>query len=211
MEATACSPPPSPPSPTPSLILRHWHIHAGGPERSVEITVPIFSKTQLGQDKPSRQITKIKLEFSYEELTKHKMATVCLRITEWRKLFHNSAIERTKPGTEQDLPWFTLPPVWQPGCLGHPCDPETQRESKGESRYPTPHPQHCGAVRPGEASNPPQLLLLLHTKLILSGAFDKHPPAGETSRLTAAVQRRGKLASSQLHGSPEPEKGEPRR
>lgn len=37
-------------------------------------------------------------------------------------------------------------PVWQPGCLGHPCDPETQRESKGESRYPTPHPspQHCG-------------------------------------------------------------------
>lgn len=71
---------------------------------------------------------------------------------------------------EKDLPWSTLPPVWQPGCLGHPCDPETQRESKGESRYPTPHPppQHCGAERPGEASNPPQLLLLLlHTKLIL--------------------------------------------
>lgn len=69
---------------------------------------------------------------------------------------------------EKDLPWSTLPPVWQPGCLGHPCDPETQRESKGESRYPTPHPQRCGAQRPGKASNPTQLLLLLlHTKLIL--------------------------------------------
>ena len=74
---------------------------------------------------------------------------------------------------KKDLPWITLPPVWQPGCLGHPCDPETQRESKGESRYPTPHPpQRCGAERPGEASNPPQLLLLLlllllHSILIL--------------------------------------------
>lgn len=62
----------------------------------------------------------------------------------------------------KDLPWSTLPPVWQIGCLGHPCDPETQRESKGESRYPTPHPLlHCGAERPAEASDPPQLLLLL--------------------------------------------------
>lgn len=65
------------------------------------------------------------------------------------------------------MPWSTLPPIWQPGCPGHPCDPETQRESKGESRYSTPHlPPHCGAERPGKASNPPQLLLLLHTKLI---------------------------------------------
>lgn len=62
---------------------------------------------------------------------------------------------------EKDLPWSTLPPVLQPGCLGHPCDPETERESKGESRYPTPHPQRCGAQRPGKASNPAQLLLLL--------------------------------------------------
>lgn len=64
---------------------------------------------------------------------------------------------------EKDLPWSTLPPVLQPGCLGHPCDPETERESKGESRYPTPHPQRCGAQRPGRASNPAQLLLLLST------------------------------------------------
>lgn len=57
---------------------------------------------------------------------------------------------------EKDLPWSTLPPVLQPGCLGHPCDPETERESKGESRYPTPHPRRCGAQRPGKASNPAQ-------------------------------------------------------
>lgn len=35
------------------------------------------------------------------------------------------------------------------------------------SQPPPSHPQHCGAQRPYEASNPPQLLLLLHTKLTL--------------------------------------------
>lgn len=39
-------------------------------------------------------------------------------------------------------------------CLsGAPCDPETQIESKGESRYPAPHPPHT--VEHGGLARPP--------------------------------------------------------
>lgn len=38
----------------------------------------------------------VKWGLKYSSL-KHKMATVCLRIREWRKQFHNSAVESTKP------------------------------------------------------------------------------------------------------------------
>lgn len=47
-------PSPHPPSPTPRLRLGHWHIHAGGPERSVEITVQHYEKHGLRRGKPSR-------------------------------------------------------------------------------------------------------------------------------------------------------------
>lgn len=53
MEATACSPPPSPPSPTPRLRLEHWHIHAGGPERSVEITIQHFGRITARSGRPN--------------------------------------------------------------------------------------------------------------------------------------------------------------
>lgn len=53
---------------------------------------------------------------------------------------------------------------WLSGALMWPWDIE--REQGWES-LANPHPQHCGAQRPYEASNPPQLLLLLHTKLTL--------------------------------------------
>lgn len=39
--------------------------------------------------------------------------------------FLNPTLFCIRKKKEKDLPWSTLPPVWQPGCLGHPCDPET--------------------------------------------------------------------------------------